>query len=88
MSLWPSCSGAVDVFGEGQQQDERIMDSNPLVKQRGITILAQSMAITYEGTKVRLSAGNLSMFVSSCNEKHVLWRRSLSAILREPYIIS
>ena len=41
------------IFREGTEQDTRIMDSDPLEKQRGITILAKNTAITYHGTKVR-----------------------------------
>ena len=40
------------IFREGTEQSERIMDSDPLEKQRGITILAKNTAITYKGTKV------------------------------------
>jgi translation elongation factor EF-G len=43
------------IFREGQHHDERIMDSDPLEKQRGITILAKNTAITYEGIKARPS---------------------------------
>ena len=34
------------VFRENQQVDERIMDSNALERERGITILAKNTAIT------------------------------------------
>src|SRR5512139_1608849 len=34
-------------FRENQQMDERVMDSNDLEKERGITILAKNTAITY-----------------------------------------
>lgn len=41
------------IFRANQQVQERIMDSNDLEKERGITILAKNTAITYKNTKVR-----------------------------------
>jgi translation elongation factor EF-Tu-like GTPase len=58
------------IFREGTQQDQRIMDSDPLEKQRGITILAKNTAITYEDTKARASAW-CPCLVCPCNGKHV-----------------
>src|SRR5262249_61232972 len=34
--------------------EERVMDSNPLEKERGITILAKNTAITWRGVKVNI----------------------------------
>jgi GTP-binding protein len=42
------------VFREGQQVQDRIMDSNPLERERGITILSKNTAIWWRGTKVNL----------------------------------
>lgn len=42
------------VFREHQQVDERIMDSNDLERERGITILSKNTAIEYEGTKINI----------------------------------
>src|SRR5690349_6667794 len=39
-------------FRANQHVDERVMDSNPLEKERGITILAKNTAITWGGMKV------------------------------------
>ena len=36
-------------FRSNQQVEERVMDSNDLEKERGITILAKNTAIEYEG---------------------------------------
>ena len=47
------------IFRDGQAHDERIMDSDPLEKARGITILAKNTAITYKGTKARRPASRL-----------------------------
>ncbi|UXY14204.1 translational GTPase TypA [Chitiniphilus purpureus] len=41
-------------FRENQQVDERVMDSNDLEKERGITILAKNTAIDYEGTHINI----------------------------------
>jgi GTP-binding protein len=41
-------------FRANQQVDERVMDSNPLEKERGITILAKNTAITWKGIKVNI----------------------------------
>lgn len=41
-------------FGEREQVDERVMDSNDLEKERGITILSKNTAINYKGTKINI----------------------------------
>ena len=41
-------------FRENQQVDERVMDSNDLEKERGITILAKNTAIDYDGTHINI----------------------------------
>ena len=41
-------------FRENQQVDERVMDSNDLEKERGITILAKNTAIDYNGTHINI----------------------------------
>ncbi|MGR2682881.1 MULTISPECIES: translational GTPase TypA [Chromobacterium] len=41
-------------FRENQQVDERVMDSNDLEKERGITILAKNTAIEYEGVHINI----------------------------------
>lgn len=42
------------VFREGQATTERIMDSNDLERERGITILAKNTAVRYKGTKINI----------------------------------
>jgi len=42
------------VFRAGQQVRERIMDSDPLERERGITILSKNTAIRWQGTKINL----------------------------------
>lgn len=42
------------VFRENQQVDERVMDSNDLEKERGITILAKNTALHYQGVKINI----------------------------------
>ena len=42
------------VFRENQETTERIMDSNDLERERGITILAKNTAIHYKGVKINI----------------------------------
>src|SRR5215218_3370759 len=41
-------------FRENQVVQERVMDSNPLERERGITILAKNTAIRWRGTKINI----------------------------------
>ncbi len=41
-------------FGEREQIDERVMDSNDLERERGITILSKNTAIRYKDTKINI----------------------------------
>jgi GTP-binding protein len=42
------------IFRENQDVGERVMDSNELERERGITILAKNTALTYRGTKINI----------------------------------
>ncbi|KIR01566.1 GTP-binding protein TypA/BipA [Lachnospiraceae bacterium TWA4] len=42
------------VFRENQELVERVMDSNDIERERGITILSKNTAITYKGTKINV----------------------------------
>ena len=42
------------VFRANQQVGELIMDTNPLERERGITILAKNASITYKGVKINI----------------------------------
>ena len=42
------------VFRENEKVDERIMDSNALEKERGITILSKNTAVMYNGVKINI----------------------------------
>ena len=42
------------VFREGQQVESRIMDSNPLERERGITILAKNTAVHYKDLLINI----------------------------------
>ena len=42
------------VFRENQHVEERVLDSNDLEKERGITILSKNIAIDYKGTKINV----------------------------------
>ena len=41
-------------FRANQQVEERVMDSNPLERERGITILAKNTAVHWGGTKINI----------------------------------
>ena len=42
------------VFRANQQVEDRVMDSNPLERERGITILAKNTAVWWRGTKINI----------------------------------
>jgi GTP-binding protein len=42
------------VFRENQAVEERVMDSNPLEKERGITILAKNTAVNWKDVKINI----------------------------------
>ena len=42
------------VFRENQEVAERVMDSNDIERERGITILSKNTAVTYKNTKLIL----------------------------------
>ena len=41
-------------FRDNEQVDERVMDSNDLEKERGITILSKNTSVHYNGTKINI----------------------------------
>src|SRR6185295_1114860 len=41
-------------FRENQIVEERVMDSNPLERERGITILAKNTSVRWKGTKINI----------------------------------
>jgi GTP-binding protein len=42
------------VFRENQVVEERVLDSNPLERERGITILAKNTSVRWRGTKINI----------------------------------
>jgi GTP-binding protein len=42
------------IFRDNQQVAERVMDSNALERERGITIMAKNTAVMYRGTKINI----------------------------------
>ena len=42
------------VFRENQEVAERVMDSNDIERERGITILSKNTAVHYKGTKINI----------------------------------
>ena len=45
------------VFRDNQVIEDRVMDSNALEKERGITILSKNTAVMFEGTKINIIEG-------------------------------
>jgi len=45
---------ATNVFRDNQETGELIMDSNDLERERGITILAKNVSVTYKGVKINV----------------------------------
>ncbi|WP_142414496.1 translational GTPase TypA [Hathewaya massiliensis] len=43
-----------NVFRENEKVEERVMDSNDLEKERGITILSKNTSVTYNGVKINI----------------------------------
>lgn len=43
-----------DIFRSGQDVGELIMDTNPLERERGITILSKNASVTYKGVKINI----------------------------------
>ena len=41
-------------FRDNQQVNERVMDSNDIERERGITIMAKNTAVNYKGTKINI----------------------------------
>ena len=42
------------IFRDNEQVDDRVMDSNDLERERGITILSKNTAIHYKDTKINI----------------------------------
>src|SRR5256886_13201623 len=42
------------IFRENQQVAERVMDSNAIERERGITIMAKNTAVIYRGVKINI----------------------------------
>lgn len=42
------------IFRENEQVQERVLDSNDLERERGITIIAKNTAVTYKGIKINI----------------------------------
>ena len=42
------------IFRKGEPVVERVMDSNDLERERGITILAKNTAVTYHSTRINI----------------------------------
>ena len=40
--------------GENQEVEERVMDSNDIERERGITILSKNTAVHYNGVKINI----------------------------------
>ena len=58
-------------FSAHQNVDERVMDSNAIEKERGITILSKNTAIDYEGVRINIIEDKLYVGVGQGVKKCV-----------------
>ena len=58
------------VFRENQEVAERVMDSNDIERERGITILSKNTAVYYKDTKINIIDLSL-IHILQCNN-HLL----------------
>ncbi|EWM49146.1 elongation factor Tu GTP binding domain protein [Bordetella holmesii 70147] len=79
-------------FRENQAVAERVMDSNDLEKERGITILAKNCAVEYEGTHINIvdTRGTLTSAARSSaycpwSTAYCCWSMLLKARCRRPF---
>lgn len=66
-----------NIFRANQKVDERVMDSNDLERERGITILAKNTAVRYKGHKVSASGKMMKLHVplyECCAVEHLRQR--------------
>ena len=49
------------VFRDNQEVAERVMDSNDIERERGITILSKNTAVTYKNTKITSQHGQSTL---------------------------
>jgi translation elongation factor EF-G len=61
------------VFRDNQASVERIMDSNDLERERGITILAKNTAVRYKGIKINI------IDTPGCVRAKPSWRATVSS---------
>ena len=55
LRLWMPCLKQSGIFRENQEVVERVMDSNDIERERGITILSKNTAVHYNGeTKINI----------------------------------
>ena len=59
------------IFRDNEIVQERVMDSNDLEKERGITILSKNTSIHYKDTKIHLNISVLQKENWICIEKNV-----------------
>ena len=52
--LWMNLLKQSGVFRENQEVAERVMDSNDIERERGITILSKNTAVYYKDTKINI----------------------------------
>ena len=58
-------------FAQHQQITERVMDSNDIEKERGITILAKNTAVNFEGTHINIDRKSTRLNSSHMSESRM-----------------
>ena len=74
------------VFRDNQEVAERVMDSNDIERERGITILSKNTAVTYKNTKINIiDTHDYVQIQFQCFFEHELrlWHRTFKCIYHE-----
>ena len=70
-------------FRENQAVEERVMDSNDIERERGITILAKNTSIKYKDVKINvIDTPGHADFGVQCRRQDLCFRKHLSLVIK------
>ena len=75
------------VFRENQEVAERVMDSNDIERERGITILSKNTAVTYNGVKINIIDTPGHADFGGEVERSLKWLMVLSSLLMRSRVL-
>ena len=61
------------IYRENQEMADRVMDSNDLERERGITILAKNTAIHYKGVKINVIDTPATQISAARSSAYLRW---------------